>query len=212
MEYERIFEPIDFRNKVSAGSERSERTVMEDERIIELYNTRDETAISETEKKYGAYAMTVANNILSNREDSEECLNDTLLRVWNSIPPQRPSSLRAFIGRIARNLAFDKYKEGNRAKRGGSEMLVALDEIEDCLSDGYDVEAEYLEKELGEYINRFLARLSKRDRDILVCRYYFFCPVSEIAEQQGISDNFVRTVLSRSVKKLKAYLEKENYI
>lgn len=185
---------------------------MEDSKIIALYNARDEKAIAETDAKYGAHCRMIANNILQNREDTEECVNDTYLKVWRAIPPALPSSLRAFISRIVRNLALDRCRSKSRDKRVGNEVALSIDELCGCVSDTSDTQDEYTAKELSESLNRFLHTLSERDRDIFVARYYFFCSVSEIAGKLKMKENYVWNILSRTRKKLKVRLEKEGYM
>ncbi len=185
---------------------------MDDQSIIELYLQRNERAITETQLKYGAYCMEVTYRILENRQDSEECVNDVYLKLWNSIPPHTPKTLRGFISKIARNLALNRIRDKSALRRGGGEMTVALDELGECLSDGDSVADEYLRKELGEYINRFLQNLPRRDCDLFLCRYYFLYPISEIAKNHGLSEAHVRTTLSRTRKKLKLYLQKHGLL
>lgn len=185
---------------------------MDDQHIIELYHLRDERAITETQLKYGAYCMEVAYRILENRQDSEECVNDVFLRLWQSIPPHKPHTLRGFIAKITRNLALNRLRDNRILRRGGGEMTIALDELSECIADNERVEDAYLQKELGEYINRFLKQLSARDCNLFLCRYYFLYPVSEIAAKQGLSEAHVRTSLSRTRKKLKVYLEKHGLL
>ncbi len=185
---------------------------MQDSTIIELYNQRDEKAIAATQDKYGAYCMTIAYNILADRLDSEECVNDTYLRAWNTIPPEQPVALRGYLGTITRNLALDRYREKTRDKRGGGEATVALDELSEIVAASTDVQSEYELRALGECINCFLhTRVSARDCDIFLCRYYFVYPVEQIAKQLGLGENYVRNILSRTRRKLKHYLEKEGY-
>lgn len=184
---------------------------MEDSKIIVLYNARNEKAIAETDAKYGTHCRMIANNILHDHEDTEECVNDAYLKVWKAIPPALPSSLRAFISRIVRNLALDRYRSKNRDKRGKGEVEISIDELFNCFPVSSDVEDEYSAKELSESLNRFLHTLSERDRDIFVARYYFFCPASEIAGKLKINENYVWNILSRTRRKLKDYLEKEGY-
>ncbi len=137
---------------------------MQDSMIIELYNQRDEKAIAATQDKYGAYCMTIAYNILADQLDSEECVNDTYLCAWNTIPPKQPKALRSYLGTITRNLAFDRYREKTRDKRGGGETPLALEELDEVIAAPSDVEREYDLRGLGECINRFLhTRVSKRD-------------------------------------------------
>lgn len=184
---------------------------MEDSKIIELYNARDEKAIAETDSKYGAHCRMIAINILQSREDTEECVNDTYLKMWHAIPPALPMSLRAFVTRITRNLALDRYRSKSRDKRGGGEVEFSLEELSGFISDMSDTEEAYKAKELSESIDRFLHKLSERDRDIFVARYYFFCSASEIASKLRMNENYVWNILSRTRKKLKDHLEKEGY-
>ncbi len=184
---------------------------VEDKQIIELFWSRDEQAISALDEKYGEFCRHIAFNILKSAEDCEECVNDTYLKVWNSIPPQMPEFLRAFLSRITRNLAFDRYKTKMREKRGGGESVIAINELENCISSSTDIQDEYLTKELGEAIGRFLRTLTERDRDIFVARYYFVSSVDEIAEKLGLSSKYVWNILSRTRRKLKIFLEKEGY-
>ncbi len=184
---------------------------MEDSQIIKLYWQKNSDAISETSRKYGAYCFTIADNILHNAEDSEECVNDTWLHAWNVIPPQRPNVLRAFLAKITRNLSFDRFNARNAEKRGGGEIALVLDELAECLSGGEDTEAAYEAKELRQCIQRFVRTLPKRDGNVLVRRYFFVEPVADIAKRYGLTENNVTVILSRTRKKLKAYLLKEGY-
>lgn len=185
---------------------------MEDKQIIDLYWRRSELAIFETANKYGAYCRAVAYHILHSEEDSEECVNDTWLRVWNAIPPQRPARLRMFLAKITRNLAFDKYKAQTAGKRGGGETELVLDELNECISTGDDAEHQCITQELEQTINRFVHTLPERDRNIFVRRYFFVETVEAIAEKQGLSANHVMVILSRTRQKLKTYLKKEGYM
>ena len=184
---------------------------MDDYNIISLYRARDENAILKTAEKYGTYCFTIAQNILANRQDSEECVSDTWLKVWNRIPPEMPKCLRAFLGKITRALALDKYREKTSAKRGGGEIASALHELSEVLSDTDDTEHTYEMHLLGDAIDRFLATLPRRERDMFLCRYYFLYPIAEIAEKQGLRENYTRNLLSRTKKKLKIFLEKEGF-
>ncbi len=183
---------------------------MEDSTIIQLYWNRDESAIGETDKKYGAYCFAIANNILLSREDSDECVNDTWLRAWNVIPPKKPEKFRAFLAKITRNLSFDKYKKANAAKRS-QEMQMILDELAECVSGGNTTDEELSYKLLGESINSFLHTLSKRDRSIFISRYFYAESVSKIAGKYNITPNNVSAVLSRTRAKLHEYLVKEGF-
>lgn len=182
---------------------------MDDIKIIALYNERNESAITESNQKYGAFCYVIAFNILNDNSDSEECVNDTWYRAWISIPPEQPASLKGFFGRITRNLALDKYRYDHRQKRGGEAQL-ALDELN--VSDGADtVEKEVLLKELGEQISKFLKKISERDRNIFIARYYFVYPVSEISARFGLKEKYVANILSRTRKRLYVYLADRGY-
>ena len=185
---------------------------MEDRQIVELYWQKNADAISETAGKYGAYCFTIAENILHNAEDSEECVNDTWFHAWNTIPPQRPGALRIFLARITRNLAFNRLNARNAEKRGGGEVALVLDELGECLGGGADAEAAYEAKELRQCIRRFVRSLPERDGNVMARRYFFAEPVSDIAKRYGLSENNVMVILSRTRKKLKAHLLKEGYL
>lgn len=184
---------------------------MDDRQIIELYFERDERAIEETQNKYGRYCFAVANNILSNEQDSEECVNDTYHKAWNAIPPQNPNSLKLFLARIARNLALDKIKSDNREKRGGREVALALDEISEIISDGSDIESELYGKELMKSVNSFLHTLPERECSIFVSRYFYLESIDKIAKKYILSSANVSKILSRTRIRLKEFLKKEGY-
>lgn len=185
---------------------------MDDLDIIALYNQRDQSAITQTQLKYGAYCMEVAYRVLENRQDAEECVNDAYLHTWNAIPPQNPTSLRAFLAKITRNIALNRYRDGHTQKRGAGEISVALDELSECLTNGESIADDYLKQELGAYVDRFLRKLPRKECDIFLCRYYFLYPTAQIATQHGISETAVRTSLSRTRQKLKRYLQKEGLL
>lgn len=182
---------------------------MEDVSIIALYNQRDEKAIEETSLKYGAYCYSIANNILSDVQDSEECVNDTWMRAWSTIPPSRPNSLKLFLAKITRNLSIDRYRSSNRLKRGRG-VSVALEEIRTFVP-SRDVDDEIERKELVTLLNTFLHSLPPRDSNIFIRRYFFVEEVSLIAEKYGLSESNVFKILSRTRGKLRRYLEKEGY-
>lgn len=184
---------------------------MDDRQIITLYNNRDERAITESANKYGKHCYSIAYNILSDAEDSEECLNDTWLDAWNSIPPAFPSSLKLFLSKIVRNLSLDKYKYRHREKRGGSEIELALEEIEEFVKDTSSVEDEVTERELANVISDFLHTIPERDCNIFLRRYYYVDPISAIAKRYKVSESNVFMILSRTRSKLKAHLEDRGY-
>ncbi|MBE6677042.1 MAG: sigma-70 family RNA polymerase sigma factor [Clostridia bacterium] len=182
---------------------------MLDSQIIALYDARDERAIAETAAKYGSFCTSIALNILQNLQDAEECVNDTWLRTWNSIPPARPNVLKAYLGRITRNLALDKYKAARREKRGCGEIEVAFDEISEITASDYALEDEWREQDFVDLINAFLYSLPERDRHVFVRRYFFTDSVPAIAKRFGTSQNNVLKILSRTRQKLKNYLDRE---
>ena len=182
---------------------------MEDKDIIRLYYERSEEAINETARKYSALLSSIAFGILRSREDAEECVNDTYMRAWNSIPPNRPKRLSAFLGKITRNLSLNRYSQLTAQKRGGGSKDVALEELEECVPAVGDVQREVEDGELGELINVFLGKLSRESRIIFMRRYWYFCTVREIAEDMQIGESKVKMSLSRTRKKLKQFLEKK---
>ncbi|MBQ8831005.1 MAG: sigma-70 family RNA polymerase sigma factor [Oscillospiraceae bacterium] len=184
---------------------------MEDSKIIEMYMLRDAEAITESNNKYGDYCFAVAENILKNREDAEECVSDTWLRAWNSIPPKKPEKLQMFFAKITRNLAFTRYREKTAEKRGGGEIHLVLDELSQCIAGNADIESDYMGKELGSCIRDFVRTLPERECNIFLRRYFFTESVAEIAGKYGIRESNVMVILSRTRKKLKAHLIKEGY-
>jgi RNA polymerase sigma-70 factor (ECF subfamily) len=183
---------------------------MQDEQIIELYFARNESAISETDIKYGRYCVTIANNILHSTEDSEECKNDTYMKTWNAIPPKKPDNLRAFIGRIARNLALDMYEKLHRRKRDVNSTEAILDELAEVIPDpNSNVEKISEDSELRDAINAFLGTLTEDNRKIFVRRYWYACTVEDIARDYSFSKSKVKMSLLRTREKLKEYLESE---
>ena len=184
---------------------------MEDCQIIELYWQKNADAISETAGKYGAYCFAIAQNILHNAEDSEECVNDTWLRAWNAMPPQKPDLLRPFLAKITRNLSLDRFHGRNAEKRGGGEIILVLDELAECLHGGADTETAYEAKELRNAVRRFVRSLPEREGNVLVRRYFFAEPVADIARRYGLTESNVTVILSRTRKKLRAHLLKEGY-
>ena len=182
---------------------------MEERKIIELYWARSEQAIIETDKKYGRLCYGVAFRILNCREDSEECVSDTYLRTWNAIPPSKPKKLSAFLARITRNLALNRYERYTAEKRGGGEVPLALEELAECIPSPDCVQQKVEEVFLRDALNRFLGQLPLETRRIFLLRYWNLSPVSEIAESYGISESKVKTSLFRTRGKLRNFLLKE---
>ncbi|MBQ5335368.1 MAG: RNA polymerase sigma factor [Oscillospiraceae bacterium] len=179
---------------------------MKDKEIIDLYWARDEAAIRESEISYGAYCGKVADNILHSERDSEECVNDTWLRAWNALPPERPNRLRLFFARITRNLALDRLRRKQSLKAGGGQVAVCLDELSEIIGD----EEAFPERlALRELIEQFLESLSAKQREMFMLRYWYIQPVSEIAERYQVSEGAVKMTLQRVREKMRAYLIEE---
>jgi RNA polymerase sigma-70 factor (ECF subfamily) len=183
---------------------------MDDNRIVDLYWQRNESAISETATKYGKYLHSISYQILLNNEDAEECVNDTYNDAWQSMPPHRPSILSTFLGKITRRISIDLWRKYSAEKRGGV-MTLALDELEECVSGTGDVEAEVKRLELQKKLNDFLLALPKVDRQVFMCRYWYMDSISDIAKQFAYSQSKVKSMLYRTRNKLRAMLEKEGY-
>ena len=181
---------------------------MDDRSIIELFFARDEKALAECESVYGKYCESIAKNILGSDEDAEEVFNDTLLRAWNSIPPEKPRSLKVYLGTLARNLSFDRYRKMTAEKRGGCEVSLCLEEAEEFLADTSD---EYEKSDLTALLNAFLHSLPERECDIFVRRYYYCDGTDEIARRFALKEANVLVILSRTRKKLKEALKKGGY-
>lgn len=184
---------------------------MEDNAIVKLYWARDEAAIAATDEKYGDYCGAIARNILDDTQAAEECVNDTYWHAWNAMPPQRPSKLAAFLGRITRNLCFDRYRREGAAKRGGGEIAAILDELADCVSGSDSVEQEWERRELAQAMNAFLRSLPQAKRKMFVCRYWYGDSVTEIAAKFGMKPSAVSSALGRMRAKLREYLEERGF-
>lgn len=184
---------------------------MEDSEIIALYLARDERAVDATARKYGAYCAAVAGNILDDRGATEECVNDTWMRCWESIPPQRPRSLKAFAGRITRNLALSTLRTQGAQKRGGGQVALALDELAEVLPGGDTPEGSLDRQALLDALNGFLAGLKKRDRELFLRRYWYLDRVEALARHFGMSRTAVTTALNRLRQKLRTHLEQEGF-
>ncbi len=184
---------------------------MDDKAIIELYWNRNDRAVSETAEKYGAYCLKISQNILNNLSDSEENVNDTYLKAWESIPPAKPDFLSAFLGRIARNLAINKYKAKHAEKRIGNEFSVSLDELSLCTPSTVNVENEVEIKKLGWAISDFLRGQKEDVRSIFIFRYFNCDSIEEISAKTGFGQSKIKSVLMRTRAKLRLFLEKEGY-
>lgn len=182
---------------------------MNDQDIIALYWQREEQAIRATGEKYGAYCHRISYNILCSHPDAEECVNDTWMKAWNTMPPQRPDRLAAFLGRIVRNLSLNRYKQNHAQKRGGGQMELALSELEECIPDAMGIEQILEGRLLNRLLDQFLASQPEQKRNIFIRRYWYLSSIREIAGNYGISQSKVTSMLHRMRLELKGILEKE---
>lgn len=184
---------------------------MEDVQIVDLYWARNENAIAESDRKYGRMLRSVSFSLLSNREDAEECVNDTYLDAWGAMPTERPTFLGAFLSRITRRISIDRYRREHRQKRGGVNTLE--EELTECVPDrGEDLFRQYESGRLQKSLDRFLAGLPQEKRVLFVRRYFFSQSVSELAERMGMSESNVKTTLYRIREALRRQLEEEDLL
>lgn len=199
--------------------------IMEDGKIIELYWGRSESAISATSEKYGGYLYAISHRILRDDGDSEECVNDTYLKAWDSMPPERPKALRFFLGKITRNLSLDRYRTKGREKRGGGQVEESFEELKECFSAAqgigqagqgarkeWDPENAVDQLALRDCLSRFLGELSRENRAIFLQRYWYFLSIKEIAEGLQMGESKVKMSLFRTRENLKSFLEKEGIL
>jgi len=179
---------------------------LQDHEIVALYHARDEKAIDHSQKQYGAYCYTVAMNILSSPPDADECVNDTWLSAWNSMPPQKPSSLRAYLGKLTRNLSLNRLKALRREKRD-VRLTVAFEELSECIPAPDETESRLI----CQWLNEYLSTLQKTDRQLFVGRYWYNYSVKEMARHYGLSANAVTKRLARVREGLRAYLTERGY-
>lgn len=182
---------------------------MDDQGIVRLYFARSEQAIQETDATYGGYCYSIAYNILSNAEDSEESVSDTYLSAWNAIPPRKPIPLAPFLGKMVRHISIDKWRRKSAAKRGGGEMLIALEELGECVASQDDIEAQIERKELVRLVREFVAGLPDMERRIFVCRYWYLDSIPDIANRYVFSESKVNSILYRTRGKLEKRLNLE---
>lgn len=184
---------------------------MHDKEIISLFFDRDERAIEYTQQKYRAYCHTIADQVLNNSQDDEECLNDVWLAAWNSIPPNNPPTLATYLGRITRNISVRRLRTINRKKRG-KELTVYIEELNEAIPTATDVEEVLEHQMIRELLERFLRSQSTQNRRVFVCRYYYLDSINDIADRFGMTESQVKLRLFRLRKKLKQYLEKEGIV
>lgn len=185
---------------------------MEDSRIVDLYWRRDSEAIRETNAKYGGYCAAIARRILSDQRDAEECVNDTWLGAWNAMPEHRPDHLAAFLGKITRCLAFNRWRAGRADKRGGGELPLVLEELDGCVPGCLSAAQAVEDAELEQMVNAFLHTLPAQACNVFLRRYWYAESVSEIARRYGMKEPAVKSSLFRSRGKLKRYLEEEGIL
>lgn len=184
---------------------------MEDSEIIALYWRRDEAAVGETRRKYGRYLAKIARNILSNREDGEEIVNDACLKAWNSIPPNRPDSLAAYLGKIARRLSIDALRTRTREKRAAAQYALSLSELEECLPGGAEPEQQLELSLLAQAVNAYLRTLAPQARNLFIGRYFYMDSLKEAAAYCGMSESKAKSMLYRVRQGLKTYLKQEGF-
>ena len=183
---------------------------MEDSRIVELYWQRNEAAIGHTQKKYGSYLLKIACNILVDREDADESVNDTYLAAWDSMPPQKPGVLSSYLGKLTRRISIDLLRRKTADKRGGGQYALCLEELHDCAG-GTDPEEAAQLQQLAAAIGAFLKTQSQEARQVFLCRYYYMDAVKDIARYCGMTESKVKVLLHRTRQGLKTHLEKEGF-
>lgn len=185
---------------------------LDDEAIVTLFLTRDESAIAETDRRYGRYCLYIARHILGSREDAEETVNDTFLKAWNSIPPAQPNPLKAFLGRLTRQLSINRLEARSAAKRGGGEYALSLDELEDCIPDAANNGEDIPDASaLRDSLDRFLRTLSDEDRALFLQRYWYMTPISVLATETASGESRIKSRLSRIRTRLRTHLEREGF-
>ena len=184
---------------------------MEDRIIVDLYWARSERAIYETQLKYHHYCLSIANNILPFREDAEESVNDTYLTAWNIMPPNRPSILSTFLGKLTRRISIDRWRNLSADKRGSGTVPIALDELAECIPGGSDPAAEVEAKDLAKAIGRFLDTVPYTERRVFLMRYFDLAKIQDIASKFNMSSSKVKSMLHRTRSKLRVHLQKEGY-
>lgn len=192
-------------------TERMMNTV-DDKELIKLYFDRNELAVTETQRKFGGYLYTIAHNILGSVQDAEECVNDVLMRLWDHIPPANPENVYAYFASVTRSVARKRYQKNHALKRGGNETELVLDELRDCCTDPDTVEQQIDDRSLRDAITEFLETLKPEQQTIFVQRYWYVCPIEDIAADLGISKSKVSVTLMRTRQKLRKHLEQEGFL
>ena len=185
---------------------------MDEQRLLELFLSRDENAVSEAQRLFGGRCRAVAVQLLGNAQDADETVNDALLRAWQHIPPDRPKSFAAYLSTVTRRLAVDRLRAAGRLKRGGDAVLIPLSELSECIPSPESVELEADRRALAGAVMRFLETQSKTARVLFLRRYWAMCSVQEIAREYGLSEGTVKSSLKRTRDRLRGYLEEEGYL
>lgn len=185
---------------------------MEDQTIVELFWSRDEQALLQTEQKYGKYLFKLAGHVLSDPQDREECVSDVYMAAWNSIPPQRPQSLCAYLSKLARRISIDRLRRMTAQKRGGTEYALSLSELAGCVAGGTEPEASLETKQLGKALNSFVRGLSSQERQLFVGRYFFMDRLKNVARYCGMTESKAKSMLFRIRCRLREHLEKEGLL
>ena len=185
---------------------------MDDKSILDLYFSRNQDAIAQTDQKYGRYCYCIAYNILTNKEDAEESVSDTYMTAWSAIPPRRPSVLATFLGKITRHISIDRWRARSASKRGGGEVTLALEELNDCIAGTQNLETDYERKEIVKAYVNFLDTLPITERRVFLCRYWYVESIETIADKFGFSQSKVKTMLHRTRAKLRKQLAEEGYL
>lgn len=185
---------------------------MEDSQIVALYWDRDETAIDQTDKKYGRYLAKIAYNILADREDARESVNDTYLAAWDSMPPHRPGVLSAYLGKLTRRISIDLFRKRSSQKRGGGEYTLSLQELEGCISSGDTTQQAVELQQLSRAIEAYLRSIGEEARNVFIGRYYYLDPVKTIAGYCHISESKAKILLHRTRQGLWEHLQKEGFV
>lgn len=184
---------------------------MSDEQLTALFLERNTNAISAVLEQYGAYCTAIAENILRSPEDTEECVNDAMIKAWQTIPPEHPISLKAYLGTITRNLAVDRFRKRSAGCRGKGDCSLPIDELSELLPSGFDLENEADAILLREKLNAFVSELDGESRILFIRRYWYMLSIEELAEMHGISKSKVKMRLLRTRSKLREHLKKEGY-
>lgn len=183
--------------------------LVDDNSLVALFWARNERALAVTAAQYGGYCAQIAYNITKNREDTEECVNDSYLRVWNSIPTDRPQMFKPYIGKITRNLAISRYRRDHAKKRGEGARESVYEELADCIPGGFDTEKQLEDKEIAKAISTFLRTEKEEARILFVRRYWYAESIAKLSEDFGFSESKVKSALFRTRNALREYLEKE---